>query len=125
VYETNTDEENIRLIREENDNAAFEYLITGEFMDAPRARELGLINRIAPPEDVAGTVADGQATFTWTNPDEQPGDRYIVDQVTNPELVPPTTTDEPTAQPGETCVEVSVWRSNGRESAPTRRCVKS
>ncbi len=27
VYETNTDEENIRLIREENDNAAFEYLI--------------------------------------------------------------------------------------------------
>ena len=27
VYETNTDEENIRLIREANDNAAFEYLI--------------------------------------------------------------------------------------------------
>lgn len=27
VYERNTDEENIRLIREENDNAAFEYLI--------------------------------------------------------------------------------------------------
>lgn len=88
-----------------------------------------IATRIAPPEDVAGTVADGQATFTWTNPDEQPGDRYIVDQVTNPELVPPTTTDEPTvtvpAQPGETCVKVSVWRSNGRESAPTRRCVKS
>ena len=27
MYERNTDEENIRLIREENDNAAFEYLI--------------------------------------------------------------------------------------------------
>lgn len=33
--------------------AAFEYLLTGEFMDAPRARELGLINRIAPPDQLA------------------------------------------------------------------------
>ena len=27
MYERNTDEENIRLIRDENDNAAFEYMI--------------------------------------------------------------------------------------------------
>ena len=33
--------------------AAFEYLVTGEFMDAARARELGLINRIAAPEALA------------------------------------------------------------------------
>ena len=30
--------------------AAFEMLTTGEFIDAPRARELGLINRIADPD---------------------------------------------------------------------------
>ena len=29
---------------------AFEMLVTGEFIDAARAREVGLVNRIAPPE---------------------------------------------------------------------------
>jgi enoyl-CoA hydratase/carnithine racemase len=29
---------------------AFEMLVTGEFVEAARAREIGLINRIAPPE---------------------------------------------------------------------------
>lgn len=30
--------------------AAFELLVTGEFIDAGRARELGLVNRVSPPE---------------------------------------------------------------------------
>ena len=32
---------------------AFEMLTTGEFIDAARARELGLINHIAPPDELA------------------------------------------------------------------------
>ncbi|SFD82598.1 Enoyl-CoA hydratase/carnithine racemase [Roseivivax sediminis] len=42
----------------------FEMLVTGEFVDAPRARELGLVNRVVPEgdlytaaEDLADTVA--------------------------------------------------------------------
>ena len=31
---------------------AFEMLTTGEFITAPRAREIGLINRVVPPEDL-------------------------------------------------------------------------
>lgn len=34
-------------------NAAFEMLTTGEFISAPRAHELGLVNRLAPPDQVA------------------------------------------------------------------------
>ncbi|MEE9387813.1 MAG: enoyl-CoA hydratase [Paracoccaceae bacterium] len=44
---------------------AFEMLTTGEFIDATRARELGLVNRVVPPDDLAAetqalaqTVAD-------------------------------------------------------------------
>ncbi|RBI84941.1 enoyl-CoA hydratase [Rhodosalinus halophilus] len=43
---------------------AFEMLVTGEFVDATRARELGLVNRVVPPEQLeteaealAGTIA--------------------------------------------------------------------
>lgn len=43
---------------------AFEMLVTGEFVDAARAREIGLVNRVVPPEALseeaarlAGTVA--------------------------------------------------------------------
>ena len=43
----------VALARAIPPRAAFEYLVTGEFMDAPRARELGLINRIAPPDQLA------------------------------------------------------------------------
>lgn len=41
--------------------AAFEMLVTGEFIDAARARELGLINRITSPETLsADTMALAQ-----------------------------------------------------------------
>jgi enoyl-CoA hydratase/carnithine racemase len=32
---------------------AFEALVTGEFLSAPRARELGLVNRVVPPDALA------------------------------------------------------------------------
>ncbi|WP_104494173.1 enoyl-CoA hydratase [Paracoccus denitrificans] len=40
----------VALTRAIPPRAAFELLVTGEFMDAARARELGLVNRVAPPE---------------------------------------------------------------------------
>jgi enoyl-CoA hydratase/carnithine racemase len=36
---------------------AFEMLVTGEFIGAERARELGLVNRVAPPAQLADEVA--------------------------------------------------------------------
>lgn len=36
----------------------FEMLTTGEFLSAPRARDLGLINRIAPADQLDATTAD-------------------------------------------------------------------
>ena len=40
----------VALTRAIHPRAAFEYLVTGEFMDAKRARELGLVNRVVPAE---------------------------------------------------------------------------
>ncbi len=36
---------------------AFEMLVTGEFVDAARAREIGLVNRVVPPEALAEETA--------------------------------------------------------------------
>ena len=44
----------VALTRAIPPRAAFEMLVTGAFIDAARARELGLINRIATPEALAG-----------------------------------------------------------------------
>ena len=51
VYETNTDEENIRLIREENDNAAFEYLIK-KYMEIVKKESRALYIIGAENEDI-------------------------------------------------------------------------
>ena len=42
----------VALTRAIPPKAAFEMLTTGDFIDAARARELGLINRVAAPEDL-------------------------------------------------------------------------
>lgn len=43
----------VALTRAIPPRAAFEMLVTGEFIDAQRARELGLVNRVVPPERLA------------------------------------------------------------------------
>lgn len=43
----------VALTRKVPPAAAFEMLTTGEFIDATRAREIGLVNRISPPETLA------------------------------------------------------------------------
>lgn len=54
----------VALTRAIPPRAAFEMLATGEFIDAPRALGLGLVNRVTAPEtltrttmDIAGTIA--------------------------------------------------------------------
>lgn len=48
----------VALTRAVPPKAAFEMLATGEFIDADRARELGLINRVAPAPELAQTTMD-------------------------------------------------------------------
>lgn len=43
--------------------AAFEMLVTGDFIDAEAARAKGLINRVAPPEALAAAVAELAASI--------------------------------------------------------------
>ncbi|WP_112873554.1 enoyl-CoA hydratase [Paracoccus endophyticus] len=43
----------VALTRAVPPKAAFEMLTTGEFIDADRARELGLVNRVVPPDELA------------------------------------------------------------------------
>jgi enoyl-CoA hydratase/carnithine racemase len=54
----------VALTRNVPRKVAFEMLTTGEFIDAHRAREVGLVNRVAPPDrlhdetvSLAGTIA--------------------------------------------------------------------
>lgn len=48
----------VALSRNVQRKQAFEMLSTGEFINASRACELGLINRAVPPESLAGETAD-------------------------------------------------------------------
>jgi enoyl-CoA hydratase/carnithine racemase len=43
----------VALTRAVPPKAAFEMLVTGEFIDATRARDVGLVNRVVAPEDLA------------------------------------------------------------------------
>lgn len=43
----------VALTRAVPPKAAFEMLVTGDFIDAARAREIGLVNRVVAPEDLA------------------------------------------------------------------------
>ncbi len=44
----------VALSRNVHRKQAFEMLTTGEFIDATRAREIGLVNRVVPPEALVG-----------------------------------------------------------------------
>ena len=53
----------VALTRAIPHKAAFEMLVTGEFIDAARAQQLGLINRIAAPEALTDTAMKMAATI--------------------------------------------------------------
>jgi enoyl-CoA hydratase/carnithine racemase len=46
----------VALTRNVPRKVAFEMLTTGEFIDADRAREVGLVNRVVPPESLSDTA---------------------------------------------------------------------
>lgn len=48
----------VALTRAIAPRAAFEMLTTGEFIDAARARELGLVNRVVPPESLQSATME-------------------------------------------------------------------
>ncbi|MFN4157878.1 MAG: enoyl-CoA hydratase [Gemmobacter sp.] len=52
----------VALTRAVPPKAAFEMLVTGGFIDAARAQELGLINRVVAPEDLAAETGHLAAT---------------------------------------------------------------
>jgi enoyl-CoA hydratase/carnithine racemase len=54
----------VALSRNVPRKAALEMLLTGEFVDAATARELGLINRVVPPADLDQAVGDLCAAIT-------------------------------------------------------------
>lgn len=74
---------------------------------------------VAPVEDVVGTAAEGGVKFTWTNPDPQDGDFYIVEtvtlagSVTEPEPIDVAEIVVPAAEEGRTCIDVTLVRANG------------
>lgn len=46
----------VALTRKVSASVAFEMLVTGEFLSATRAREAGLVNRVAAPEELSATT---------------------------------------------------------------------
>ncbi|MGX5771601.1 serine/threonine-protein kinase [Microbacterium trichothecenolyticum] len=79
--------------------------------------------------DVVGTPVEGGVKFTWTNPDPQDGDHYLVTAVSvsdsdpAPESVDVAEIVVPAAASGPTCVDVELVRANGQfQNGPTRGC---
>ncbi|MGN6218146.1 MAG: serine/threonine-protein kinase [Microbacterium sp.] len=85
-------------------------------------------------EDVVGTPVDGGVRFTWTNPDPQDGDHFMVQQVSltdaNPEeqRIDVAEVTVPADPSGTTCIDVLLVRHNGKQhdpDDPTRGCFPS
>ena len=81
------------------------------------------------PTELAGTVRGDVALFTWTNPEPEAGDAYLVavtdrmGQTGDPTRVTVTQTEVPIDQDGRACIEVRVVRSNGyASSTPAKAC---
>jgi putative non-specific serine/threonine protein kinase len=77
---------------------------------------------------LAGRLDGDKATFTWTNPAPESGDlfRYAVLDPRSSTTYEKTTETTVTVStvPGETCLEVTLIRKNGRASVPVRGCAQ-
>jgi hypothetical protein len=88
---------------------------------------LAVVDVVPQPAGLTGTVTPDGVTFTWTNPDPQPGDGYdwqrtktgqaeTVSRVTEPAVTIPGAT--------QACIEVVIVRDNGSSSVrPADACV--
>ena len=84
---------------------------------------------VPAPADLVGTVSDGAATFTWTNPKHADGDSYQWAQVelggaaAQRAVVKTESVTVPLGPDGRVCIEVSIMRADGRLSAqPATGC---
>lgn len=83
---------------------------------------------VPAPEKLAGSPAEGGVRFTWTNPDPQQGDLYLVGVVPrdggDPELESVETTEVtvPADPSGSTCLQVEIRRAGGAVSEAARGC---
>lgn len=83
---------------------AFELLTTGEFIQAARARELGLVNRVVPPEALtAETLALAQTVAAKLSAAVKIGKRAFYDQIGLP-------LDAAYAQTAAVMAENMLWR---------------
>lgn len=72
----------VALTRKVAPGIAFEMLTTGEFIDAARAREVGLVNRVAPPDALEQTTRQLAETLAAKlNPALRIGKRAFYDQI--------------------------------------------
>lgn len=94
---------------------------------ATQAAQDPLSLRVPPVEDLTGAAEGVEVTFQWVNPDPQTGDKYVVEEISRSDDIPLEVVEEQTitveAQPGQTCIEVSLRRSNGQVSSPVKECV--
>lgn len=77
--------------------------------------------------DLAGTVRDGNAVFTWENPDPRDGDGYLWLPYTlagdgQAERVAEPTVTLPVDPGGTTCIAVRILRADGSFGNETRKC---
>ena len=95
----------------------------------PTGAPTNVLHAVPSPTELVGVVESGAAVFTWSNPDPQPGDRYLwgvatVGAPTELEAIDDPVLSIPLVGTDEVCVEVSIARSDGRFSVqPAVGCV--
>ncbi|MFB7882604.1 serine/threonine-protein kinase [Microbacterium sp. NPDC056057] len=109
-------------------------ILSGTAQEQPKPSESSKpqdpISAVIPSvTDVVGSPVEGGVSFTWTNPDPQEGDHYLVTPVSvsdsdpEPEPVDVAEIVVPAAASGPTCVDVELVRANGQfQNEPTRGC---
>ena len=96
--------------------------------ESPGSNERGT-KTVPAVVDASGKVTGQEIRFTWSNPDPQPEDSYLVEVVGAPESEARHSVDEPSIvlpMKGEqTCVKIVLRRAKGQVSEPVQTCVRS
>ncbi|MHA7306148.1 serine/threonine-protein kinase [Arthrobacter sp. TMN-49] len=82
---------------------------------------------VPPVKDLAAAPKNGGSEWSWSNPDPQPGDKYLwasVSAVDTGAFKPITekrafVVDDPN---GQSCISVKLVRTNGQTSPETKKC---
>ncbi|MDQ2088803.1 enoyl-CoA hydratase [Marimonas arenosa] len=94
----------VALSRNVHAKQAFEMLTTGEFIDAARAREIGLVNRVAPADQLeAETLKLAETVASKLSAAVKVGKQAFYDQIGLP-------LDQAYAYTGAVMVENMLWR---------------